>query len=283
MEFPDRMRSRAIPATTSEALSPRAFREMQVDAMNEAEGHLHERDGYNCAKCKNKGYIFRLEETDRGTFREYAEDCRCAEVRRSILRMQKSGLRSLIRECSFEKFLTPEPWQKTLKRAAMAYAEAPQGWFFLGGQSGAGKSMLCTAICRELLLRGYGTVYMRWPDDSAQLKALAMDAQQRMALMDSFKKAQLLYIDDLFKSAADQWGTKQRPTGADIRTAFEILNSRYNDPARLTVISSEWSLPELLSIDEATGGRIFERAGKNGLNIAPSKDRNYRTRGAGTL
>lgn len=270
-------------ATTSEQLTPREYQQLQVDGMNDIEGHEHERDGYHCSICKNRGYVFKLEETEDGKFRQYATDCKCAEVRRSILRMKRSGLKDIIKEYTFDKFETPEAWQKALKDAAMAYAKHPKGWFYIGGQSGAGKSMLCTAICRQLLLEGRRTIYMRWMDDSTELKGLATEAEQRMELMNKFKKAEVLYIDDLFKPAVDQQGMKQRPTAADIRTAFEIINYRYNNPALITIISSEWSQDELLDIDEATGGRIFERAGDNGFSIAPDRRRNYRTRRAVTL
>lgn len=270
-------------ATTFERMSPREFQQFQIDAMNDAEGREHERDGYHCSICKNKGYVYKLEDLGDDKFRQYATECKCAEVRRSILRMKKSGLKDIIKEYTFEKYETPEAWQKALKDAAMAYAKHPKGWFFIGGQSGAGKSMLCTAICRQLLLDGRSTIYMRWLDDVTELKGMATEGEQRLDLMNKYKKAEVLYIDDLFKPAVDQNGVKQRPTGADIRTAFEIINYRYNDPKLITIVSSEWSQDELLDIDEATGGRIFERAGSNGFSIAPDRRRNYRTRRAVTL
>ena len=49
-------------------------------------------------------------------------------------------------------------------------------------------------------------------------------------------------------------------TDADIRLAFEILNSRYNDSQLRTIISSELTLFEILGLDEAVGGRIYERS-----------------------
>ena len=56
-------------------------------------------------------------------------------------------------------------------------------------------------------------------------------------------------------------------TDADVKLAFELLNARYNDTAKLTLISTEWSLEGLLDIDEALGSRIYERAKKHWLNF----------------
>ena len=79
-------------------------------------------------------------------------------------------------------------------------------------------------------------------------------------MIDRFKKAEVLYIDDLFKTGRNPDGSEPKPTAADINAAFEIINYRYNNPALLTIISSELNEDELLDIDEAVGGRIFERS-----------------------
>ena len=198
--------------------------------------------------------------------------------------MKQSGLGDVIREKTFDKYEAPDQWRQTLKAGAMEYAKAASGWFFIGGQPGAGKSHLGTAICREFLLAGKAVEYMVWPDEAATIKAAAKsddDPGGRERIMDRLKQAPVLYIDDLFKPAKDQFQVKQRPTAADIRLAFEILNYRYNNPDLLTIISSEFSTDELLEIDEATGSRIFEKAMV--FNIAPDMSRNYRLRKAVTV
>ena len=197
--------------------------------------------------------------------------------------MSQSGLGNVIRDKTFDKFNAAEPWQQTIKNAAMQYAKDPEGWFFLGGQSGAGKSHICTAICREFLLRGGTVSYMLWLDDIAELKTLGLDAEKRAAKIQRFKQADVLYIDDLYKPADGQDGAKQMPTPADIKLTYEIINFRYLNPKLLTIFSSEWTQGEIVDIDEATGGRIFEMCGKNGINIPQNRERNYRLRGTVTV
>lgn len=267
--------------TTFEKMTPREYEQFKVDGLNETEGNRHLEDGYNCKHCKNKGYVFKVVDSEDGRFHQVCAPCKCEDIRRSILRMKKSGLKDIIKDYTFDKFEDVEPWQKAIKEAAMNYAHNPEGWFFLGGQSGSGKTHLCTAICREFLLAGKRVVYMLWRDDIVKIKGALVDSEEYGSLIDRFKKADVLYIDDLFKTGKTADNTVQKPTGADINVAFEIINYRYNNPALLTIISSELSEDELLDIDEAIGGRIYERA--KSITIGKSRDRNYRIRKAVTL
>ena len=260
---------------TFDDISPREYEQFKVDGLNDTEGDRHLEDGYDCRKCRNKGYIVKLVEKD-GTFYQTCVECKCAEIRRSIMRMKRSGLKDIIKDYTFDKFEETEPWQCTIKAAAMDYAKNPEGWFFLGGQSGAGKTHICTAICREFLLAGKRVMYMLWRDDIVKIKGAVTDSEEYGSLIDKYKKVDVLYIDDLFKTGKTADLTRQMPTPADINVAFEIINYRYNNPSLLTIISSELTEDDLLDIDEAVAGRIFERA--KSISIAKNRDRNYRIR-----
>ena len=163
----------------------------------------------------------------------------------------------------------------------MAYTKEPNGWFFMGGQPGCGKSHLGAAICRHFLLDGRAVVYMSWLDDAAQLKSRKNEANYG-ELIGRYKEADVLYIDDLFK-ADERDGVKQPPSGADIRLAFEIVNYRYNNPDLLTIVSSEYYAGQLLDIDEAVGSRIIEKSAGNSFNISRDRSRNYRLKGVTVL
>lgn len=267
--------------TSCEPMSARDYEQFKVDGLNAMEGNRNEEDGFNCDICKNKGYVFKVVQHDDGAYSHVCADCKCAETRRSIMRMKKSGLADSIKRCTFAKYEATEPWQVALKNAAMEYANTPGGWFYLGGQSGCGKTHLCTAICRALLLDGKQVYYMRWREDIARIKGFATDAEQRQSIIDQFKQAEVLYIDDLFKTGRNPDGSEPKPTAADINAAFEIINYRYNNPSMLTIISSELNEADLLNIDEAVGGRIFERS--KSISIAKDRSRNYRIRKAVTL
>ena len=263
-------------------MTPQEREQKKVDGYNAEPGMLNEQDGYNCPICKNRGDIAVLNEYPAGCWGWKAVECKCMATRASIRRMQQSGLKNIIKDYTLDKYKADEPWQKTIKDAAEAYIRDPKGWFFIGGQSGAGKTHICTAICREFLLGERKVVYMLWRDDIAKLKSLAMEGEQRHEMIERFKRAEVLYVDDLFKTGKDsKTGERQQPSSADINAAFEIFNHRYNNPHLLTIISSESTADDILQIDEAVGGRIFEKAVV--LNLAPDMSRNYRLRKAVTV
>ena len=51
----------------------------------------------NCPLCKNKGFIAKLTEHG-GMYSHCFVDCKCVEIRNSIMRMKRSGLKDIIKE-----------------------------------------------------------------------------------------------------------------------------------------------------------------------------------------
>lgn len=261
------------------------YTKFKCESFNKNEGDLNKIDGYNCDVCKNKGYIAEAR-LIRDEWYEIHCECKCQKTRKTIIRMMKSGLRNIIRDYTFAKYEVKEQWQETLKTKALEFARNPDGsWFFIGGQSGAGKTHLCTAIAGAFLKLGKNVRYMLWRDDVTKLKASITDATAYENLILEYKNAEVLYIDDLFKNGKGNDGKVQPPTGADIQIAFEILNYRYNNKNLITIISSERGVHELLDIDEALAGRISEMSFDKGFgfNIRADRTKNYRLRNISEL
>lgn len=245
----------------------RAYEQRKIDDYNRSQGYLTD---YDCPKCRNRGNFLHLREDNT----RYSTDCSCMNTRRALQRLAASGLKEVIREMTFDKFEPSESWQKALKEGAMEYARGGEGWMLIAGPSGIGKTHLCTAVCRERLLRGEDVHYMGWRDVIPRLKAMDPEDPEREKLLRLLKNAQVLYIDDLFKTGAGADG-KAMPTVADINLAFEILNYRYVNHLA-TILSTEKPLAELLKIDEATASRIVERCGSHAYSVKNGK--NYRLR-----
>ncbi len=245
---------------------PQRQLQAKIDTLNATPGDM---TGTDCPKCKNRGFYATAEDG-----RMLTRECGCMALRRCVWKMEASGLKDVMREYTFGKFLTPQPWQEKAKAIAMDYAANPQGWFAACGQSGSGKSHLCTAICRRLLLEEREVVYMPWQSDSSELKSLRLDSEKRTALLARLKGAQYLYVDDLFKTPCAPGGHVS-PTNADVMLAFEILNHRYLSK-KPTLISTELSPQELGGVDEAVAGRILELAGRHILHITRDPGKNYR-------
>lgn len=202
--------------------------------------------GIDCKKCDNTGALVRLDAD--GTM--YARECDCMKRRRSLRRIRSSGMSDMLERYTFDSFETPDSTRKKIKSKAQDYVKAQSGWFYIAGQSGSGKSHICTAICSELIKQDNDVYYMSWRDDSRKLKASINEVSYEEEIK-KLKRVSVLYIDDFFKGGCSD---------ADVRLAFEILNYRYNDKKLRTIISSEIDITQLLSIDEALGGRIYERS-----------------------
>ena len=240
----------------------------RVDDYNNSIGTLED---YDCQICKNKGYIM----FDDGGY-DTLKPCQCKKVRDSIRYINKSGLKKLLEYYTFDKYLAVETWQKNIKKKAQEFLTETHGnWFYIGGQVGSGKSHICTSIVNALLKLGNESLYMKWRDDSVELKkSIASDGDDYFQVINRFKNVKVLYIDDFMKTERGKL-----PTSADIMLAFEILNYRYNNMDLITIISTERSVDELIDIDEAIGSRIYQRSKKYCFYLSADPEKNIRLKG----
>lgn len=229
----------------------------KVDSYNAEVGTLQ---GYDCPICKNRGGIALL-----SNGQMVIKECQCMNRRRLTRNLARSGLSSLLEQYTFERYETKAEWQKSAKNKAIDFAEGGRGWFVITGSPGTGKTHLCTAICSSLLDRGKAVKYMLWRDDAPRLKANINDRELYDAQMNEYKDCDVLYIDDFWKGSI---------TEADINLSFELLNSRYNDKRKITIISGEKDIEQILEIDEAIGSRIYEMS--KGFLIKTPEGKNYR-------
>lgn len=259
-------------------IDPRSkeYAQIQADDLNKIIGNANEYDGYNCSKCNNRGFIHIVKEnTDYSYYYASQTDCECKPIRNTLRRAKESGLGDILTANTFPKYETIHDWQKQIKDKAQAFCQDEQAkWFYMGGQTGAGKTHLCTAITGHYIKKGYNCRYMLWRDDAVKLKSLVGDNWLYQEKIAPFKKADVLYIDDFLKT---QDGTE--PTRADLNLAFEIINFRYQDSKKITIISSEFTLNKALEFDEATIGRIYQLTGNYKINIDKDRAKNYRLKG----
>ena len=250
----------------------REYEQRKADRYNRSVGSMPD---YDCKLCFNRGDFMRITD-DEGRPVEVHERCKCMAIRESIWRLKRSGLEKTVRDCTFEKFIVEHDWQKVMLDTAKAFlADSGDRWFYIGGQPGCGKTHICTAICRQYMYDALGVKYMTWRTDSVELKGMITDQDEYGQRLDELKRVDVLYIDDFFKPVRDN-----PPTGADIKLAYDIINYRYINRKK-TIISSEKSAVDLLSIDEATGSRIYEMAKGYTLTIERGNDKNWRLREAG--
>lgn len=243
-----------------------SFLNDRLMSLNSIDGNLNESDGYNCDLCKNRGYYTKINGDELCTY-----DCECMNMRKNIKLFKASGIGGH----TFDDFTTAESWQKNILqivKSSIPKISSGDIWLYLGGQSGSGKTHLCTAVLNELICSYHkAPLLFDWIEDSGKLKRLVNDPQYDQVIS-TYKTAEILYIDDFFKVKGSNI---EAITPADVKIAFDIIDYR-SRKSLTTIISSEFSLDKIIDIDEATGGRIKQNVKGYGLNISKDKNKNYR-------
>ncbi len=225
--------------------------------------------GYHCDKCNDKGIIAFVEEEQ-----EIMRPCSCMKIRDTLRRIRESGLEDLLRICTFSNFEAETPFQKRMKQSAVDFLQQRHKWFFVGGQTGCGKTHICTAMVGGFIKQGLSVRYLVWQEDVNRLKFALTDGSYCKQIA-PYKEADVLYIDDLFKAKDD---CIKDITNADVKLAFELLDYRGRNQMT-TILSTEWTTPQLMEIDGAIAGRIIQMAQEYSIDIKKDRAKNYRLKG----
>ena len=234
--------------------------EMRVKSYNSINGKLK---GYDCSKCLNKGYIAKISNGD-----EVMTECECMKIRSTLDRIKQSGLEKQLKVCTFRNFQTESEWQQHIKNAAVEFVKSDAIGFFIGGQSGCGKTHICTAIIGNFIKQGLSARYFVWREDSTILKGM-INEHEYTDRINEFKKTDVLYIDDLFK--------QNEIKDADIKLAFELIDYRLRQQLK-TIISTELDEDALIECDEALASRILQISRGFRMVIPRDRNKNYRLR-----
>lgn len=197
---------------------------------------------YTCPECKDTGYVG-------------SEKCRCMKKKLVEKYYAMSNLNTLLDSENFDHFnldfysdkpfenkdLTPRENMRTILSLVKKdiSKEPPCFNMFFYGNSGLGKTFLCSCVAKELLDKGKSVIYMT----AYSLAALLENNRFRRAdfgeepseAVDMLFDTDLLIIDDL--------GTES-PNNFTVSEFFNIINTRLiNNNA--TIISSNLSPNEL--------------------------------------
>lgn len=247
-------------------LSYHDYAQQQCDWYNSSEGCL---EGIDCPECKNRGYFQFLDAEDN----KHMKECKCMTARRYATAMLKSGLGDLYRHCTFDSYIAKESWQVRSKKATMKYAaQDGNAWLLLAGASGCGKTHLGTAVCAELAMRGREVKYVQWKRLYDKLVQTRFKETEQDEILMECIEYDVLYIDDFLKMPGNI-----DPTPDMLSYALEIIDARYKADKR-TILSTEFFVDEIISFDEALGGRIREKTVGNKIMNKREQGRNYRMR-----
>lgn len=220
-----------------------------------------------CPYCNGSGW--RYVDWDAGRM----EPCSCREGIRIAGNQKQAGRSASIASYTLSDYQAEQEWQEKLLRAACAYARNPKGFLYLDGQPGAGKTHLAAGVFNHLLKNGVVGIYRDWSTLTAELKAV-QNTTDYIRLMDNLKGCAVLFLDDFLHAP------KKQPTSGDLKLAFEIINARYEDGKKPTIITSNLTPDDIDKFDESLSGKIAESAGEYLLSIARDPNKNYRNRKA---
>lgn len=259
--------------TEHSSFNEEQYLQQKVNSYNNTKGTL---DYYDCDKCLNKGNIMHIQD---GV--EFISICKCMQIRNAnkfMTEMLKdSGIADSFENCTFDSFKVRSEWQRYFKGQIVEYTNAPDGWLYVSGQVGSGKTHLCTAAVGELIKQGKTAFYMPWLELVNRFTGINDVKEENKELVEKIKTVDVLYIDDFLKTDAINKTKKDyRPTTGEIKVAYKIINARCNSKDKIIVISSEFSLEDVVGFDEAVGSRIKQECKDNDVHIAKGKDRNYR-------
>lgn len=227
-----------------------------------------------CDKCNNTGFVYKLIDGN-----HVAAYCECFHKRHALIALKKSGLEDAVNDNRFDNFEMPEEYQKRMYDICCRFiTQKDKPFLYIGGQTGCGKTHLGTAVCKHYIDKGVSTIYTTHKMLLNDLKSKVND-EEYADMMAHYGRAEVLYIDDFFKTAKYEDREKMTPpTASDIQHTFELINMRTVGHKK-TIITSERSLDEIVGIDEALGGRIKQRCGEFAISIAVKAGRNWRLKG----
>ena len=229
---------------------------------NETEiGHLNDLDGIDCPKCKNRGYFLKEGKYGQSDF----IPCECMKKRKAKRIALESGMGDLLEKKAID-FKPISNDQRKMLELVKHYVKNQNGeWLSLLGQSGSGKTHLCSAVCNYFIEKGIEVRYVSWNTFTSDYKK-AIKKGSNKAIEDDLKRVDILYLDDLFKGSRSEFDVKN--------IAYDLINYRYNNNLT-TIISSEYTFQELNDIDSAIAGRIKQKCGMYFYEVADKKS-NYR-------
>ena len=199
--------------------------------------------------------------------------CECRALRQAEDILRKSGIGREFRNKRFDNFdfsrsmATMEGYKKAMdyENEFLDIENSRCNSIMFLGQVGSGKTHLSMAIANEFMDRGISVIYMGYRDCLTNIKQNMLDSVYYNRVMNRYKNARVLFIDDLFKG---------KITDSDINIMFELINHRYFNNLPI-IISSELSVSRLLGIDEALGSRLVEMT-KGRVVELRGKELNYR-------
>jgi DNA replication protein DnaC len=144
-------------------------------------------------------------------------------------------------------------------RAALNFAQSPDGWLVLQGENGCGKTHLAAAIVNYQFQAEKPALFIVVPEFLDHLRSTFNPDKKDLSydeLFEKVKTAPLLVLDDFGEQSATPWAREK---------LYQIMNYRYN-ASLPTVITTVYTLDEV-EIESRIASRLIDGRRSNFLNI----------------
>jgi DNA replication protein DnaC len=203
----------------------------------------------NCPVCKDAGWV-RLDVPVGHPFFGKLLPCQCKqsqmEGRNAEERRRVSNLEAFANH-EFDDF-EPTAGTDQAFEAARAFAREPDGWLFLHGRCGVGKTHLAVAAAKEIQRQNGNVIFAVVPDLLDHLRA-TFDPSNGTAYDDRFnmiRGAFLLVLDDLGTENTTPWAREK---------LYQIINHRYNERLPTIITTNQ----DHAKLDERIVSRLLDR------------------------
>lgn len=179
-----------------------------------------------------------------------ARENRAMKMQRTF---NRSGIRPLHQNCSFDNYHVENEGQMNALSKARQYVDAFDGniaSFIFSGQPGTGKNHLAAAICNALLLRGKSVLIITVADIMSAMKDTFSNREiSEEQLLNDLSTVDLLVIDEIgvqtesryekviINQIVDRRSSSKRPTGMltnhNVADMTKLLGERVMDRMRL--------------------------------------------------
>ncbi len=204
-----------------------------------------------CPICNDAGYLRRDVPPSHPSFGKLIPcDCKVREQneRRANELGRMSNLDAFTTQ-TFDEFDGSVQGIEGALSASRDYADNPEGWLFLHGPVGTGKTHLAVAIANEMMVRRPSApiLFAVVPDLLDHLRATfdptkGIDYDERF---EQIRQADLLILDDLGTENTTPWAREK---------LFQIFNHRYNQRLATVVTSNH----DIYDIEDRVRSRLLD-------------------------
>lgn len=201
----------------------------ESDRLKKTYSQLHTID--NCVTCKGtKKFLWYTDESRTATTKW---DCDCASqwiLHRFYL---NSGIGLTYQRYSWTdaRYVSGENLEQVVDYMNTADQFVDVGYgLLLSGSKGTGKSLIAASVGKNLLLRGYGLMYLTFASLIGSLTAGWNDEEDREWFVRRVRNAKVLVIDDIGREhrqrITDKGGVREVPTALSESAIDEVLRHR---------------------------------------------------------